>query len=136
MVTAVTGSPLGSDVPQRRLTAGSGEARSTDATEAASAVEAAAGVEARPAGAVVHVNGAKASGEAGGAETREAVGAVQAGGAVSTRLHHTVVHVGLTARPGKACETATRQLGCKTISVLTQTAILTGSPGQVRGRHR
>lgn len=137
MTTAVTGSPLGftpcgqvmSNIPQRHLAGGSGEAGLTDAVKASGAVEAAAGVVAGPAGAVVHIDSAEASSEAVGAKTREAVDAIQAGGAVSTRLHQTVVHVGLTAQPREAHQTTTRQLYCKTISVFTQTAIFTGGPG-------
>lgn len=140
METAVTGSPLGftahgqvmSNSPQRRLAGGSGEAGPTDAVEASGAVEAAAGVKAGPAGAVVHVDGAEASGETGRAEAREAVDAVQAGGAVGTRLHQAVVNVGLTTRPREAGQTVTRQLRRKTISVFTQTAIYTGRPNETQ----
>lgn len=84
METAVIVSPRGftphgqvmSNSPQCCLAGGSSEAGPTNAVKASSAVEATAGVEARPTGTVVHVDGAEAPSEAGGAEAWEAVDGV------------------------------------------------------------
>lgn len=114
---------------QHRLTGGSGVAGPADAVESSGAVEAAAGVQTGPAGAVVQVDGAEASGEASGAEAREAVDAVQAGGGVGTRPHQAVVHISLTAWPCETSQAATRQCCCKAVGVLTQAAIFTRRPG-------
>lgn len=115
--------------PWWRLAGGPGVAESADAVEASSAVQAASGVEAGPAGAVVQVDSAEAPSEAVGADAGETVDAVQAGGAIGTWLHQAVVHVSLTARPCEAHQAATHQLRRKAVSVLTQTTILTGRPG-------
>lgn len=114
--------------PRLRLAGGSGVTRPTDAVEAAGPVQAAAGVEAGPAGTVVQVDGAEAPGETGGAEAREAIDAIQAGGAVGTRSHQAVVHVRLTAPTREAGQAAARQIHRKAVGVFTETAIFTWRP--------